>query len=425
MIAMLRHNLSLKLIAFILALTAWGFTRVVDPIEEWQMIMEADVRLSQGSSLVSRFPPDPSVIVYATGPVSRLERLQASNMKVILDGRGIPPGETRAVQPRLERRFTGVQTTFIPSTFDLSMDRLVRKDFAPEEVGEGSLPKGYFIEERIGVPTTVTVEGAATLVDRVKRVIYYLVLTDLSGSTELSVEFDPIDKNGAVVRNLSLTPGSSDIALSVRPSQAMKTVPIVVDYQGTPASNYALTSLSSNPFMVDVTGPEGALAGIMSVRTSPISLTGKTSSFEQSVSLLSPGQGVALSTTHATVHVDIEQIDSTFTFENLPIEKRGTNSAYSYELSVEQVEVTIRGGPARVAQVTADLVRPQVDLSGLGPGAHEVQVSVALPTGVRRDAVSPSSVTVTISEKGAPDAGSGGNTGEQPAGDGSGDNAPG
>jgi YbbR domain-containing protein len=398
-IAMLRHNFGLKIIAFLIAVAAWGFTRATDPIEEWQMMFDVSIRLSEDTALVSRVPPDHTVTAYVTGPVSRLERLQTSAPDVILDARNIRPGESRVVHPRLERRFAGVDIQFDPPSFEISVGELARAEFAPEEVAEGHLPTGYFIDSRIGLPTQVTVEGAASLLERVVKVVYYLNRSSLTGSTELSVEFYPVDENGTTVRNLTLTPAMADIGISLQPSQALKAVPVVVDYQGTPAANYALTSLSSDPFLVEVSGPAELLTDVVSVRTAPINLTGKTSSFEQSVALLPPKEGVSLSVSRATVSVEIEQIESRTTFENLLIELRGANPAYEYNVSPQRVNVGIRGGPERISQVTADLIRPDIDLSGLEPGQHEVRVSVGLPSGVQNDGVMPPTVTVTVTER--------------------------
>ena len=402
MINIFRHNFGMKIIALLLAITAWGFTRISDPIEEVEIMFDIDVRLSEGSSLVYMIPPTGSVTAYVRGPVSRLERLGASGIKVVLDGRDIPFGESKTVHPRLERRFAGVDVEFAPNDFELTVDRTTRMEFTPEEVGEGVLLPGYFIEERIGLPPAIIVAGASSLVEKVDRVVYRVNYSEMSGSTELTVEFTPVDEEGHDVPNLTITPATADLGISLRPSLALKTVPIVPDYQGNPATNYALTSVSIDPFLVELSGTAEALEGVQSVRTAPINLTGKTSSFQTSVSLLEPGEGVGLSISRATVQVEIEQLDTSFTFEDLLIDQRNTDVMYSYELSTQRVDVTIRGAPDRIANVSSDLIRPQVHLGGLGPGTHEVQVSVALPSEVRSDRISPSSVTVTVTQIAVP-----------------------
>jgi YbbR domain-containing protein len=396
----MRYNLGMKILAFVLAVTAWGFTRIADPIEEWQMVFDLDVRLSEGYALVSRFPNDRTITGYVVGQVSRLQRVQASNPRVVLDGRGLLPGEPRSVNLRLDRRFPGVNIELKPSSIDVKVDTYATSTFAPEEITNGRLPAGYYIDSRSGLPPEITVSGAKSLIDNISKVIYDLNLASLTGSTEISVDFKPIDADGNEIANLTLTPKSAGIGIGLQPSQALKSVPIVVDYQGNPASNFALTSLSSDPFLVEVAGPAEALSDIVSIRTEPLNLTGKTSSFDQSVRLINPNDKVSLSASQANVHVEIRQIDTALIFEDILIELRGANPNYDYSLNPDRVDITIRGGLSGISEASSDEVRPRIDLSGLEPGVHDIPVSVALPSGVSLDTVSPLQIEVTITVKG-------------------------
>jgi len=397
MISAFRHNMSLKLISLLIAILTWGFLRILDPVEQREMVFTLEERLGE-KALISRSPQGVTVNALVTGSVSQLDKIQGLPVKAILDGRGIPPGESRSIKPKLDRRFNGIKVEFSPDYFTLQVDISSLAKFEPEEVGVGTLPQGYFIEERIGVPPEIVVEGARSQIETLDKVVYYLPLDEMTGSTELLVEFVPLDNNGVHLVNLKLDPKTAEIQISMRSSEAFKTVPVVVDYQGNPATNFTLNSISTTPPMVDVNGSPEALAGIVSVRTAPIELTGKRASFSEMVPLINPGSGVILSVKEARVTVEITQIDTTYTFEQLIIEERGQIPGYEYSLSTDRVDVTIRGGPERVSEITSDLIRPEVDLTGLGPGTHSVPVSVGLPSGVRKDQVTPTNITVVITE---------------------------
>jgi YbbR domain-containing protein len=415
------HNLSLKLIALALAITTWGFTRIADPTEEWQMAFDLDIRLSEGYSLVSRSPNDKTIKAYVTGQVSRLERVQTTNPKVVLDGRNLQPGEPTMVNLRLDRRYPGIHMALTPGEILVVVDATASSTYMPEEVSEGHLPVGYYIDSRSGLPDGVTVTGAKSLMDRVSNVVYHLNMSALTGSTEATVEFSPVDETGNEIANLTVNPKSANIAIGLQPSQALKTVPIVVDYQGNPASNYALTSLSSDPFLVEVAGPAEFLSDIVSVRTEPIDLTGKTASFEQHIALIVPNQNVSLSTTRADVSVVIAQIDTTHTFEDILVELRGTDPNLDYALDSERVNVTIRGSLEGISGATSDEIRPSIDLTGLTEGTHDLRISVDLPSGVRLDNATPSIIKVTISQKTDSSGGDGSSDGSDTPGPPSGD----
>lgn len=390
-----RHNLTIKLLSFGIAIGIWMFAQQIDPIEERSIQFQLTIHLDPDAALVERNPNDRSITGYVTGPRSQLDALQRGIPVAVLDARGIEWGVSREITPKLESLHRGLKVNF-QKNFLVVVNQLVQQSFIPEELGDGMLQSGYYIDQRIGVPVVIFAEGAVTLMDRLDRVIYHLNLASLTGSTELSVEFIAVDENMKPVENISLTPASADIAISLQPSQTTKRVPIVVDYQGTPASDYALLSLSSDPFLVDVTGPVEYLAQVNNVHTRPINLTGKTTSFSQTVELLVGASGVSLLTSTATISVVIEQIQSSSVFEDILIDVRGMNSRYSYELSTERVSVTIRGGVERVAQVTSDLIKPSIDVTNLGEGTHEVNVIVNVPAGVTSDSINPPKINVVI-----------------------------
>ncbi|HDS29554.1 MAG TPA: hypothetical protein ENN67_00785, partial [Firmicutes bacterium] len=393
------HNFSMKAISILLALFIWAFTRASDPIEERGFQFDVVVRLDPGVAIAHKVPERSKEIVNVRGTASRLARLVGGNPKAVLDARGMEPGETRIIHPRLEPNIRGLQVEF-EDTFEITVDTFARSTYVPDEVTDGNLPVGFYIDARIGLPSEVMVEGAKSLLEQVSRVVYFLDLSGIGGSTEVPVVFQAVDSNGSPIANLTLTPPGTTIGISLQPSQASKTVPVVVDYRGTPATNYALTSLSSEPFLVDVSGPAEALVDIVNVRTAPINLTGKTASFQQTVSLINPGGNVSLSVIQVTVRVSIEQISGRATFEGLLIQLRGVNDArYTYSLNPQRVDVTISGAVDVLAQVTEGLIHPQVYLDNLGPGTHTVRVSVNVPSGVALNSVSPSEIRVVIEER--------------------------
>jgi YbbR domain-containing protein len=396
MIAIARQNLGLRVLSLVLAIAIWGFIGASDPVAEWPMQLAVVVRLSPGMAVVSQKPESPTIDLYVRGRISQLGRLQQSSPRAVLDGRGLTPEVPAEVQPHLDPSLRGIRTEFMRQKFELVIDIQKRAEFQPVEVTEGQLPAGYFIDSRYGVPQTLVVEGATPLVDQVAKVVYRLNLSSLTGSTELSVQFEPIDASGAIIPYITVTPPTADIGISLQPSQAVKTVPVVVDYKGNPAANRVVTGVSFEPSMVGVSGPPERLSSIVNIHTSPIDLTGKAASFEQQVSLLPPG-GVTLVVNRTNVTVTIEELSTVTNFSDLAVDVRGGTEAYTYEISPAQVEVVVEGTLTATSGITSDLIRPQVNVEGLEPGEHEVRVSVDLPTGVKLNSVDPPTVKVTIS----------------------------
>ena len=308
MIAAIRNNLGIKILSFAIALAIWGFTKASDPVEEGRMQLEVVVR---NAPVGGDRAEDP-------GKQNRRSRRHRQSQRIGPTSADEPQGDSRRadgwgrpdqkVHPRMEPTLPDlVSVQFVQNSFTVQVDESQTADFTPEEVTEGQLQNGWFVNSKTGLPGSVTVEGAKTLVSQVDRVIYYLDLSALTGSAQLTVKFIPLAKSGSEVQNLTVNPPTADIGVDLQPSQSAKTVPIVVDYQGYPAPNHSVTSLASDPFMVEVSGPASSLSKIKNVRTAQIDLTGKTASFDQTVNLISPSDDVTMSGRHATVTVEIQE----------------------------------------------------------------------------------------------------------------------
>jgi YbbR domain-containing protein len=61
-----------------------------------------------------------------------------------------------------------------------------------------------------------------------------------------------------------------------------------------------------------------------------------------------------------------------------------------------EITVTVVGSQDALANLTADTIAIQVDLSGLGPGVYTLTPRVLLPPNVQWISANPSTVTVTI-----------------------------
>ncbi|MFH1675999.1 MAG: YbbR-like domain-containing protein, partial [bacterium] len=300
----------MKILSLALALVVWGITRASDPYDERTLQPEVFVKLKPQTALLSRNPSNTHAMVRVKGRASMLDRLQTSNPRVLLDARSLGIGQTSAIKPKLEPNTRGITAEFEQIAYKISVDELTNAEFTPEQVTEGRLDSGFFLDSVNEDFSVVIVDGAKTLMDKVVKVVYVINLSLLTGSTRLTIQFEARDENNIKIDYLHITPASADITINLQPSQASKSVPIVPDFQGQPAANYAVTSISSEPFLGEVSGSTEALAKVVNLRTVPINLTGKTSSFEQSVNLLPSSDGISLLTSRVTVRVEIQQISS-------------------------------------------------------------------------------------------------------------------
>ena len=76
----------------------------------------------------------------------------------------------------------------------------------------------------------------------------------------------------------------SSLYMTFEPS-ATKRVPIVPEVEGEPADGFEIVTRTAEPAIVDVIGPQSAVAAVMAAITEPVSVAGATATIVKSVSV--------------------------------------------------------------------------------------------------------------------------------------------
>jgi YbbR domain-containing protein len=188
-----------------------------------------------------------------------------------------------------------------------------------------------------------------------------------------------------------ISPRSVRVAFDKRVEKLVEVVPVTT---GRPQHGYVLAEIKSVPATVKVRGGEKLLAAISTIRTSEVSLEGRTESFEQLVEL-APSEGVAVDPT-LRVGVDV-QIDEELVTRKMPgliVSIKGDGVDPMKWSVATPVDITLTGALLAVEKAR-DTISPVVKLNAGDRGAREVEVSLdGLPPGVGVR-VSPERVKVT------------------------------
>ena len=188
----------------------------------------------------------------------------------------------------------------------------------------------------------------------------------------------------------------SAVAMAFEPS-ASREVPIAPAVDGRPAPGYVVGSLTAEPRVVDVIGPESAVNRATEVLTEPVSVAGAKAHVKQTVILGLLDPALRLKTARsATVTVQILPAPLERTLRNQPVHLRHLGPNLQAAAVPAVVELTLRGSRDALGLVRADDVAAFVDLAGLGPGQYSLTVHAdsSRDAGVTR--VVPESVQVRI-----------------------------
>lgn len=307
------------------------------------------------------------------------------------------PGEPQLLPVRVSSLNDAVAVlAFSPLEMSVTLDTLDTR-MVPVVVDRGTVPNGLEIGTPQATPREVLAKGASSRLSQVVRAVAHVAI-DASGiSVDREFDLIPVDLDGQRVDSVELSPNSAMIEIRVSAVQTNKTVPIRPKLQGNAASGSVIGTVQVDPATVTLLGAPGALGAVVEVSTEPIILDAlaKTSTFAARL-LLPKGTTLAPGTPGSVkVSVTIEPATATRTFLT-GLVCRGAPAGTACLPSLAQVSLTLSGPLAALDALAAADVTPLLDVSGLGPGAHDVKPSVSLPDGISLVSISPASVRVTL-----------------------------
>ncbi len=273
-----------------------------------------------------------------------------------------------------------------PDSLYVQLEPLRKSEFTVEIrlENEADLPLGYALSAPTFTPSSVSVEGPASLVGTVQAVVVPLSVAGRRGSVDQNLPLRALDASGKQVAGVTITPNAVRTELRIEQRQNYREVAVLARTSGQPARGYYVSSIAIDPATVTVVGPPSVIAsmpGIVSI-LGDIDVTGATSLIAQRAELELP-EGVSVYTDGSTdphqvlVTVDIDAVTGGATIE-VPLKARKLREGYTVTLSVPSVDVILTGPSVVLDELAADLVDAYVDLTGLEAGIHQIKVVVEL-----------------------------------------------
>jgi YbbR domain-containing protein len=278
--------------------------------------------------------------------------------------------------------------------FTVSSDEVERLVHVP--LDNRNLPAGFEITEQ---PESVEVRlrGSTTEIANLQDG-QVSVVADLSGVGEGNqmVVLEPSDVRaplGLVVAKVE----PSTVTFRIEAS-ATRDVPVVADLVGQVAPGYVVVDWLVEPPSVTVAGPQSRLRSTKEAVTVPVSVEGKTGTFEaQNVGVGVSDALVRLQQARTVqVTVRIEPASGEKTFTRRVIAFRNLLAGTQVEADPTVVDVTVHGRSATLADVPDSAINPFVDLAGVGQGLHEIPVNVDVPRDLTLVSVRPMTVSVRV-----------------------------
>ncbi|MEK6721159.1 MAG: CdaR family protein [Chloroflexota bacterium] len=388
------HNWPLKLGAVILATLLYS-----------GLVLSENTRTFTGSVPIEEVNQPSSVILLTNLPdVVRIRyfapndgiRLDSSSFRATVDLSAVDPTAGRvSVAVRVEAIDPRIQILDVePSRINIQVDEVIRRE-VPIEVDTGDIPPGLDVREAQLSLGSATVVGPSSVVKRAARAVARVRIDPSGIDIDRDVDLIVLDELGEPLSQVDVEPSSVRVTIAVFTDRQTRSLAVNPIYTGTPAAGFEVAAVTVEPVIVGVEGDADQLAALTRLDTQPISISGISSDLDRTVALSLPAGILALGVDEVRVTVTLRAVTATRTF-SAGLVVAGANSSLTYDLSSDRVLVTIGGSVADLDRLTASTFTVRIDVSGLGPGVHEVPLTPNLAAGLTLVAVAPDTVSVTI-----------------------------
>ena len=211
----------------------------------------------------------------------------------------------------------------------------------------------------------------------------------------------PWMRPGEVVTGVNLDPALVHVTIPVYTNLENRTLPVNPIVTGTPGAGFRIGSVDVAPLVVSVQGDQAQLQALVAADTAPVPVSGATRDVTSQVAFSLPTGVSVIGDQTATVTVHIVPVTETRTFV-AGIRLDGRQATMQYDASETRVLLTLFGSTASLDRLASSPIVIALNVAGLGPGTHDVPVVPSLPSAVTVAAISPATVTVTVTERPTP-----------------------
>ena len=269
-----------------------------------------------------------------------------------------------------------VDTEYItPSDVDVYLDENVSKDFKVEAIFNGNVESGVSVSSEAIDPESVKVYGAKGDVLNVASVKAAVNLDSPHNGQKVTSTLAAYDANGNIISNVYI---SRDVAVVTLKMETERKIPIQVQYTGEPADGCNVGKVNVSPDYVMVSASPDILGNIMYVTLPDVDITGSSAdvvrTYDASAYLPQGAEIADGSGGRITVTVEItgkEEHNISFDSDNIEITGEAEGVA---EVEKDSFNIEVSG-----SGITDEDIKYYIDVTGLTPGEHRVQINVSLP----------------------------------------------
>ncbi len=390
---LITKNFALKILSIVIAAIIWIIIINVDNPSIRKTISNIKVELTNVETLTDKgytyaIESGATIQIVVKGPQTVVESLSNADFTAVADmSERSADSDTVRITVKCNKEDIEKQIDIVSQKTEymkLSIDNRVDKELKLEVNHTGKPATGYVIGDVSTSPTTITISGAETTVNKIVSASVSYDVTNMTQTVSDTVVPVFYDEDGNVVDSAMLDLSRSDVKLNIE-ILPTKWIPVNFKLSGTPADGYELADQTANIESVCIAGSKDALDKISSIDISAdaVSIDGVSANVEFSLPLstyLSSEYRIVSSDTVLQITAAIEKTaESKFALSYSDISITGLDAgleAVINESSDEDViEVSVSGGEKTVNALKATDLGAAVSLTGKKAGNYTVKIT--------------------------------------------------
>jgi len=282
----------------------------------------------------------------------------------------------------------------------ITVSKLTEKNVLVKGTYDVKVADGYNAEPLEFSPETILVSGPEELVSSIDHAWVEFERDTVSKTVTDTLSYVFRDKDDNVLATENLTVGTDKVTVTL-PIVMVKDVALSVKLIPGAGASDANTKIKIEPSHITLSGDAELLESINNISLDTIDLSDFAASFTETYTIAIPNGLINdTGTTEATVTLQVLGLSTT----RLPATNiRATNVTDGYTASIvtQSIDVTVRGSSDDIAQLKADNIRIEADLSSLGnaEGTFSVDAEIDIDGYPNVGAVGQYTVTVMIEKK--------------------------
>ena len=283
------------------------------------------------------------------------------------------------------------------SSIKMSFDRLDRKQVEAKIVTDGKVKDGYWLGEITASPSSMKVEGPASLLAKVENYLIEVDVTGLNTVKTMRQNVVYVDAGGDVVDGKYLTGEFSSVSVNI-PVYYIKEVPLVVTgLNKSGGTDATMFSSEVSPSTVRIAGPESDLQLLNQIVVDTVD-TSKIEYYENYTKELAVPTGFKLLDEVESVSIVVRMEDSVtrrFTLREFSVENA---DGAQVQVQDRSLTVRVRGLSDDIMSIRDTDIRAVVDVSSVvaTKGTVSVPVTFTVADGKNVGVVGKYTVTVRI-----------------------------